>query len=108
MSSVGYQSLSAVAEVGVHYTFSIFGHDSWGNIVNPDIIGHPISYLITVCSPALVDGCLKLRSVQNSSGYADVSFSVSQSGLYSISIQDLQSMCFLMSFFPFSMSSFTV
>jgi hypothetical protein len=92
---VGYEQLSSVSEVGVHYTFSIFGLDSWGNAVDPDVISHPIAYLISVCSPALVEGCLRSRSVQNSSGYADVSFRLSQSGIYSISIQGLQSKCSL-------------
>jgi len=98
-SQVFYQTLSSVSDVGVHYTFSIFGRDSWGRAVDQNIIGRPISNLIQLCSPALIQGCLAFTSTQNSTGWADASFILSQSGVYSVSVQALKSRskCF---FFP--------
>ena len=52
---------------------------------------YPVSYVIKLCSSALVDGCLLSRSIQNATGYADVSLSVSQSGVYSLSVHPVKS-----------------
>ena len=86
-----YETLQSVSQAGVHYTFSILGRDSWGNVVDQSVFGYPLSFTVVLCSPALLNGCLKFQSSQNASGYADVSFALSQSGSYSISVQALTS-----------------
>ena len=52
---------------------------------------YPVSYVIKLCSSALVDGCFLSRSIQNATGYADVAFILSQSGVYSLSVHAVKS-----------------
>jgi hypothetical protein len=95
-SDVFYDSLASRLDAGVHYIFSIFGRDSWGNAVDQSIMKHPASFLVALCSPALLDGCLRFVAIQNASGYAEVSFALSQSGAYSVSVQALAGRLILM------------